>query len=397
VTAPLWSSGFRPFFLLGAAYGPLVLFGGLPIWAGWVQNAGAAPPAALWHGHELLYGFASAFICGFILTALPSWAKTPEVKGAPLISLVVIWLLGRAAGWSYQWLSPILIGALDLLLFAALAVIVLPGLVRAVERRYLALLPILLAFIAANATYHAAVATAAFETAERALEAAINVLVILFAIVGGMLTPIFTYSTLQERGRPEPLAISKVLEIAAIGSAILFALADWSNLPPAANGAIACLAAVVHGARLCQWRTLSILSAPLVLAMHLGYAWLVAAMALRGLADLSALVPRAAWIHAFTVGALGMMMLAFLNRVVTRHTGRSASLSPLALAGLAIMFAAGLMRLAASLGGEARWIVASAVAWALPFMLFLAEHGAKLWQRSLPRDDRASDEHAFRP
>lgn len=392
MTAPLWSSGFRPFFLLGAAYGPLALFGGLPIWAGWVQVAATAPPAVLWHAHELLYGFASAFICGFVLTALPSWAGTPEVKGAPLAALVVIWLVGRAAGWSYHWLPPIVIGALDLLLFAALAVTVLPGLVRAVKRRYLALLPILLAFIAANAVYHVAVATGAFEIADRALGAALNVLVVLFAIVGGMLTPIFTDSTLQERGSPEPLAISKALEIAAIGSVVLFAFADWSNLPPAANGAVACLAAVVHGARLCQWRTLSMLSTPLVLAMHLGYAWLVAAMALRGLADVSALVPRAAWIHAFTVGALGMMMLAFLNRVVMRHTGRSASLSPLSLAGLAVMFAAGLMRLAASLGGDAGWIVASAAAWALPFLLFLVEHGAKLWQRSLPRD-----EHAFRP
>lgn len=397
MTAPLWSSGFRPFFLLGAAYGPLALFGGLPIWAGWAQTAGMAPPAVLWHGHELLYGFASAFICGFLLTALPSWARTPEIKGASLGTLVVIWLLGRAAAWSYQWLPPMLIGALDLLLFAALAVIVLPGLVRAVERRYLALLPILLAFIAADAVYHVAVAMAAFEIAERALGAALNVLVVLFAIVGGMLTPIFTDSTLQQRGRSEPLAISKSLEIAAISFAILFAIADWSNLPPTTNGAIACLAAIMHGARLCQWRTLSILSAPVVLAMHLGYAWLVAAIALRGLADVSALVPRAAWVHAFTVGALGMMMLAFLNRVVMRHTGRPDSLSPLALAGLAIMFMAGLMRVAASLGGDARWIIASAVAWALPFIFFLVEHGAKLWQRSLPRDPRAGDEHAFRP
>ncbi|MGE3144303.1 MAG: NnrS family protein [Pseudorhodoplanes sp.] len=397
MTAPLWSSGFRPFFLLGAAYGPLALFAGLPVWAGWVQSAGAAPPAALWHGHELLYGFASAFICGFVLTALPSWAKAPEVKGAALGVLVVLWLLGRAAAWSYQWLSPGLIGALDLSLFAALAVIVLPGLVHAVERRYLALLPILLAFIAANAVYHAAVAMAAFDLAERALGAALNVLVVLFAIVGGMLTPIFTESTLQQRGRSEPLTVSKALEIAAIGLAVLFAMANWSHLPPTANGAIACLAAIVHAARLCQWRTLSIVSAPLVLAMHLGYAWLVAAMALRGLADVSALVPRTAWVHAFTVGALGMMMLAFLNRVVMRHTGRPVSLSPLSLAGLAIMFAAGLMRIAASLGGEARWLVASTVAWALPFILFLVEHGAKLWQRSLPRDACAGDEPAYRP
>ncbi|MCZ7658528.1 MAG: NnrS family protein [Xanthobacteraceae bacterium] len=390
-----WSSGFRPFFLFGAAYGPLVQFGWFPLLAGWAA-AGAMPPPGLWHGHELVYGFAAAFVCGFVLTALPSWAGTPEVAGPRLVALALVWLAGRAAAWSYAWLPPGVIAALDLLLFAALAALVLPGLVRALDRRYLALLPILAAFIAADAIYHLALARGDFVLAERALLGAVNVLVLLFAIVAGLLTPTFTQSELERRGLPARVAAPGWLEVAAVGAALVFAAADWLALPPAQNGAVACAAAAIHAARLAHWRTRSIRAAPLVLAMHAGYAWLVAAMALRGLADVSGWVPRAAWIHAFTVGALGMMMLAFLNRVSLRHTGRIAAATRLAGVGLAVMFAAGIARVATDLlGGDVRWMAVSGVLWALPFALFLAEHGAKLLRPSLPRD--AAVRSAFEP
>lgn len=387
MTAALWSSGFRPFFLLGAAYGPVVLLGGLPLWSG--SASVMAPPLVLWHGHELLYGFASAFICGFVLTALPGWAGTPEINGAPLAGLVVTWLAARVAAWSYGWLPLGVIGALDLLLFPALAALVLPGLVRALDRRYLALVPILFGFICADAIYHRAVAQVDYDVAQRALGAALNVLVVLFTVVGGLLTPIFTQSALQQTGCAASVVVAKRIEIAAICSVVAFAAADWADVPPMVNGAVAILAALIHGVRLSRWRMPMIWTNPLVLAMHVGYGWLVAAMALRGLADATGLVPREAWIHAFTVGALGTMMLAFLNRVALRHTGRIVSPSPVAIFGLAVMFIAGVTRVSAAIGhGGPWWIAVSAVAWVLPFTLFLGEHGARLWQPSLPRDGR---------
>jgi uncharacterized protein involved in response to NO len=388
LNAALLSSGFRPFFLLGAGYGPLVLiFGWLPLWGGFAQGAHAMPPPALWHGHELIYGFASAFICGFVLTALPSWAETPEIKPAPLALLVSVWICGRIAAWSYAWLPVLLIGALDLLLFATLAAIMLPWLLRVIERRYLALLPILIGFLVCDAMFYVGVATGAFETAERALQHALNVVVVLFTLVSGFLTPVFSEAERQEHklgGRP--LTFWPPLEIAAIGSAVLFAAADWTGAPPAVNGGIACIAALIHTARLCRWRGFSFLSLPLIFAKHVGYAWLVVAMALRGLADLFALVPRAAWIHAFTVGALGMTMLALASRVTLRHTGRVPRATALTVAALLVMFAAGLTRVGASLadGGRA-WMLVSAFAWAAAFSLFLVEQGGKLWRPSLPR------------
>jgi uncharacterized protein involved in response to NO len=101
----------------------LVLIAGwLPRWSGAAQGAPAMRPPA-WHGHELIYGFVSAFICGFVLTALPSWAETPEISPRPLAFFVLVWVCGRIAAWSYTFLPLPLIGTLDrhglLIMFAA--------------------------------------------------------------------------------------------------------------------------------------------------------------------------------------------------------------------------------------------------------------------------------------
>ena len=91
---PLWSSGFRPFFLLAASYGPLCL----ALWL-LARNTGwpAYTTGPLWHAHEMLFGFAAALVCGVLLTALPSWSRAAELRGAPLAALAVLWLAGRVA------------------------------------------------------------------------------------------------------------------------------------------------------------------------------------------------------------------------------------------------------------------------------------------------------------
>jgi len=43
----------------------------------------------LWHGHEMLVGFAMATIAGFILTAVATWTGRPPVNG-PRLALLVL-------------------------------------------------------------------------------------------------------------------------------------------------------------------------------------------------------------------------------------------------------------------------------------------------------------------
>ena len=150
-TSPILSSAFRPFYLLGALYAPLLTAAWLGAYLGLWDVPSVGTPLRLWHGHEMLFGLAAAIIVGIVLTALPSWAGTEEIRGGRLALLVLIWLAGRLAFWAAPWLPPTYPAIANIFFFPAVLVFVTPQLLRAPNRLYLLLLPILLGLAAANA------------------------------------------------------------------------------------------------------------------------------------------------------------------------------------------------------------------------------------------------------
>jgi len=72
---PVFALGFRPFYLLAAAFAAL----GMALWAalllGVLPSAhGPATMAPLfWHAHEMVFGFAAAVVVGFLFTAGKNW------------------------------------------------------------------------------------------------------------------------------------------------------------------------------------------------------------------------------------------------------------------------------------------------------------------------------------
>src|SRR5262245_54623054 len=92
----LFSYGFRPFFLGGAAWAALCVLLWLPQYFGEITLPTALAPLD-WHIHEMLYGYVAAVIAGFLLTAIPNWTGRLPVTGAPLAALVLLWLAGRVA------------------------------------------------------------------------------------------------------------------------------------------------------------------------------------------------------------------------------------------------------------------------------------------------------------
>jgi uncharacterized protein involved in response to NO len=90
------SYGFRPFFLLGSVYAALAILFWLPAYAGQVETFSAFAPVD-WHIHEMLFGYLTAIVAGFLLTAIPNWTGRLPVLGLPLLGLVVFWVVGRFA------------------------------------------------------------------------------------------------------------------------------------------------------------------------------------------------------------------------------------------------------------------------------------------------------------
>ena len=95
-TIALFSYGFRPFFL-GAAIWAIVA---LALWIGSLQGHVQLAPSygpLPWHGHEMLFGYGSGVVAGFLLTAVPNWTGRLPVAGLRLMALFFLWCLGRVA------------------------------------------------------------------------------------------------------------------------------------------------------------------------------------------------------------------------------------------------------------------------------------------------------------
>src|SRR5262245_4145959 len=92
----LFSYGFRPFFLAGAAWSALGVLLWLPQFSGKIVLPTAMAPLD-WHVHEMIFGYIAAVVAGFLLTAIPNWTGRLPVCGLPLATLAALWLAGRLA------------------------------------------------------------------------------------------------------------------------------------------------------------------------------------------------------------------------------------------------------------------------------------------------------------
>jgi uncharacterized protein involved in response to NO len=381
----VWSSGFRPFFLAAASYGPLLLVWWYGARGGWWGAPGAWLSLPLLHAHELLFGFAAALVCGVLLTALPSWSGAAELRGLPLAALALLWLAGRVALLGAQWLPHPLVAIVDSALLPALGAMLFRTIGSARRLLFWWTLPPLIAFAAANIAFHFALARGVQADAQWALTLGVHALAFLFTLYGGLFIPAFTRRWLHARGEPAA-AILMPLEYATALAMVVFACADLLGAPPRWTAAAALAAAAVHAWRFARWRGWRTAGEPLLWCIHLGYGWLIAALVLRALAEVAPQVPRDAWVHAFTLGAYGMLKIGLMTRVALRHTGRPLKASAAMQVAFLMVFAASLLRLAFSVHGLGDWALAgSALLWAAAFLTYLALHGPMLVRPSLPR------------
>lgn len=370
---PLLAHGFRPFFLLASGYGALFP----PLWlAAFLGTFPVATsfPAVVWHGHEMVFGFASAAVCGFFLTATSTWSRIPPVTGARLAALVGLWTAGRTAIWFSSLLHPAVVALLDLALFPVLAMAVLPVLITPGNRHNLLFLLVLGLFFLANGLVHLEV-WAGFEgAATEGLRLGVNLLALLIVIIIGRIVPTFLNVERLGRGNLRAPASRTWLEGLAIGSAALFVILDAFLSESAWAGAMALASAGIQLVRMAVWRAGRLLRKSFLWALHLGYAWLAVGLGLIGWAYLDGPVPWISGLHALTVGGIGTMVLAVMSIVSLLHTGRPAEIHPAVISAYLLVSAAALIRALAPVVMYESYREALAVSgllWGAAFLLYL--------------------------
>lgn len=356
---------FRPLFALLALQGLLIIPYWMLAWLGRLPLPSITTNPMLWHGHEMLFGFTSAAIAGFLLTAVANWTKRPPVSGFPLLLLCGLWLLARIT-WCLPNPSVLTIAAaLDIGFDILLLVLFTRELIAADNRRNFKIAAVLLVYTAVNAGMYFALFTGISDPAQW-LRAAMYLVIFLINIIGGRVIPLFTDNWLRQNlpACKQP-SMFNTCDLVVVAITAVFMLATFVALPIA--GALGIASGLAQILRLLRWRGWNTTREPLLWSLHLGYAWLGVGLLLNGVALLG-VIPLSAGIHALTVGTISGLVLAMSSRAALGHTGRPLMSHPLLTSAFVLINIAALTRvLAALFPGMTALLLISALAWLIAF------------------------------
>jgi uncharacterized protein involved in response to NO len=359
----LWQLGFRPFYLLAGAFAAL----SVPLWAlqfgGWLTRPYLA--GAMWHAHEMLFGYALAVVVGFLFTAGRNWSGRPTPTGTALAALALLWIAGRVLVLTpFAWAAALVNAAFPLAAAAGLGT----ALVGARNRRNYFFIGLLVLLGLAQLGVHLSQLGVLELPGWLGIRLGLDLLLFIMAVMGGRVIPMFT-----NNGVPGASARRHaVLEWFALGGVLMLALADALGLQGAALAALLGLCAAAHLLRLGLWQPWRTLRTPLVWVLHAAYFWIVLHLALRAAAQLGWLTPSIA-VHALTVGGVGGLTLGMMTRTARGHTARPLRADGFDTACYLAVHAAALLRVLLPLavpGATSAATLASALLWSSAFALF---------------------------
>jgi uncharacterized protein involved in response to NO len=358
---------FRPLFLAASLFAGvgMLLWGGF-LHLGWLPRS--VLPPLLWHGHAMLFGFGGALIGGFLLTAAANWTGRATASTPLLLALCAAWLAARIALLSPL---PLWVGAaFDLAYLLGVAALLARAIVAARNRRNYFVIGMLLVYAGLDlAFYLGALRDPAL--AARALLWTLDWMTLLMLVMGGRVIPFFTRRRLPGVAADD----RRWLAVGVNAGAALALVLDVCGAPASWRGAAWLGLSLLVLLRLAGWRGWSTRREPMLWSLHLGYAWLSAGTALRGLAVLGVWArPETSALHGITVGALGTLALAMMTRVAQGHSGAPIRASRWLTAAFVLPSLAALLRLA---GPPALWTTA-ATAWAAAYLIYAAAIGPLL-------------------
>ncbi|MBR9970491.1 NnrS family protein [Magnetospirillum sulfuroxidans] len=367
-----FAGGFRPFFLFTA----LQAFLSLPLWlAVYVGGVSLDLPfaAALWHGHEMVFGFAGAAIAGFLLTAVPNWTNSHHISGKPLMLLFFLWLAGRLAFTLSGFLPAVLVALVDLSFLPLLAMMMARPLLSAGKWRNIAFLPILALFTLANLSVHLHILFGLGD-GMTGVYAGLTMVLTMIAIVGGRIIPSFTQNWLRMQGHAiEVTPLAWLEKGGAVGSVVVGMVLAMAAPTSILAGIVLLLAASIHALRLGRWHGAKTAKSPILWVLHVGYGWLVLGLALLGSSSFFPALPMSAALHALTAGCVGTMIMAVMSRAALGHSGRQLLVSPLIVVAYVLLSLGALLRVVAPILSDAQMALthAGGSLWALAWGLFV--------------------------
>lgn len=379
----IFSYGFRPFFFFGALWAALAI----PLWIlsyFWGAGSLGFEVGVVWHAHEMIFGYCSAIIAGFLLTAVPNWTGRLPIMGTPLVGLVLLWLVGRVGlmiNVDPVWVGPVLDSAF-LVVFSGF---IWREVIAGKNKRNVKIAVVLSLLALANIGFHTS-QTSGWVSFDQMSKIGLGLVLLLIAIIGGRVIPSFTANWLAQQGKERPTGFNRydmfVMMITA-GAIVGWVISPFAFL----SGILMLIAGVVNFIRLIRWKFWETFAEPLVLVLHVGFGWVVAVFFLIGSAIIwPHVVPAVSGIHAIGTGVIGVMTLAIMTRATLGHTGRQLRADTGTVLIFVLINLAALSRVTTPFFSpdlQAHFTVVAAVFWCLAFSAFCVIYGRYLWRPRL--------------
>jgi uncharacterized protein involved in response to NO len=370
--SPWFAYGFRPFFLLGALYAPIAL---IP-WVGallqqFILPMSIAPLA--WHGHEMIFGFVSAALAGFLLTSVPSWASVSPLNGKRLAALVKLWLAGRLTFWLSASLPIMLIALVNIAFPLVVLAWASRPLVSKGGRRHISLGLVLVAYTLVQGLFYLGwlFPESSLPSPLVVLNTAVNVLMILVALTATRIVRAIVMVATKEIGETGPLRLTPAREHLAVAVLVLYVIADFLAPGHPVTGWIALAAAAAQIDRLSEWPWGKAMARLYLLLLTTAYAWMVVGLVLVGISTLIDGFPAYAGRHALSAGAAGTAILSVFCIAGLRHTGRTLSLPNIIWPALAALCLTALLRTLVPIWWPEMYLLAGV---GLPFLFWLVAY-----------------------
>lgn len=361
----LFNLGFRPFFLL-AAFSAVILMG---MWGLLYSNRiqlNNYYGFIDWHSHEMLFGYSTAVIAGFLLTAVRNWTNVDTVTKTPLALLAIVWLLGRIL--PFTPVPGILIAVMNLAFFIVLMGAIAHPIIKVKQWHNMIMVAILSAFTMAEILVQAQYLGWMDGTAMSGNTLALYSILMMIQVITGRVMPFFTRIVVPDTEVVERPLLEKFL----LYTLVLLALADVMGLGHLLITFLSGILLVAHIMRVLPWFSKPVLNIPILWVLYAGYFWLIIGFLMKVLVGLS-LVSNNLAIHAWTIGVIGITTYGMMARVALGHTGREMVASRTVVFGFYLLFAAAVIRVIAPvffMEHYVVWVEGSALLWLVAFVLF---------------------------
>lgn len=268
-----------------------------------------------WHIHEMLFGFTSALLSGFILTAGAHWANTESYGIKAILPLSLLWVLERLALF-YPFFSKQITFSFGVL-FSLLLLILVVNLVRKNRKISFALGVFFTVFGLSKFLFSwgALVENVAYTETGKVI--ALGLIRVIIAAVAGKVIPFFLSKKAPKAFEEIPFKLNLLCVIP------LILLIPYPYYPVSIQVFLSLFCLITNLYRYMRWKPLHTRKFPMLWILYVAYAFMLLHLLSLALEPFfPILLNGTITTHLLTSGLLGIMGLGIMGRVVLGHTGR---------------------------------------------------------------------------